>query len=219
MAAAHLKDADCDMSSLAGRVTPAALRTIQKMLEQRFNTPQTSSAGRLFDTVAVLAGLRTSVSFEAQAAMELEWQAMGQPHDGAYPFELIEKHSDREPQPAIVLDTRPLIRAVAQDAAAGTSTCSIARRFHTTLIEMIAVTCGRIRRATGIGTVVLSGGVFMNGLLTHESIERLTKDGVGVSRHRRVPPNDGGLSLGQLAVAAAALRRGSSGPSAHLPTA
>jgi hydrogenase maturation protein HypF len=103
----------------------------------------------------------------------------------------------------LVVDTRPLVRAVAHDTRQGIDAAGIARRFHATVVELIAAVCGRLRRSTGLDAVVLSGGVFLNALLTRETCDRLTRDGFRVYRHRRVPPNDGGLSLGQLAVAAA----------------
>jgi hydrogenase maturation protein HypF len=195
MALAHLRDAQADIKCLEGRVAPAALRTCLTMLERNFNSPPTSSAGRLFDAVAALAGARLRVSFEGQAAMELEWLATEAPADGAYPFDI---------GPAGIIDTRPLIRAVAEDVQRGVAAAAIARRFHTTLVEMIAAVCERIRSEHGRDEVVLSGGVFLNALLTREVSARLTAAGFRVYRHRRVPPNDGGLSLGQLAVAASA---------------
>jgi hydrogenase maturation protein HypF len=83
------------------------------------------------------------------------------------------------------------------------SAALIARRFHSSLVELIAAVCGRLRVATGLETVILSGGVFLNALLTSEVCSRLRQDGFRVYRHHLVPPGDGGLSLGQLAVAAA----------------
>jgi len=160
--------------------------------------------GRLFDAVAALAGLRDRVSYEGQAAIELEWLAAGVPPDRTYPFAF-----DPPPQEPIttevplVVDTRPLIRAVAEEVLQGVEAKLIARRFHSTLVALISATCIQLRRATGIEAVVLSGGVFLNALLTREAGARLRDEGFRVYRHRLVPPNDGGLSLGQLAVAAA----------------
>jgi hydrogenase maturation protein HypF len=199
MAVAHLLDATCGFAVLERRLQAEALRTAVKMLERHFNTPQTSSAGRLFDAVASLAGVRDQVSFEGQAAMELEWLAMGVAADGAYPFD-VEATSANE---TLLVDTRPMIQAVAEDARRGVDAAQIARRFHSTMVELIVAVCGRLRRATGLGAVALSGGVFMNVLLTREVIARLNGEGFQVYRHELVPPNDGGLSLGQLAVAAA----------------
>jgi len=105
-----------------------------------------------------------------------------------------------------VIDTRLMIRAVVADVAEKIERSVIARRFHSTLVEMIGAVCHRIRDQSGLGRVVLGGGVFMNALLTRETIVRLESDGFAVYRHRLVPPNDAGLSLGQVAIAAARLR-------------
>jgi hydrogenase maturation protein HypF len=201
IALAHLRDAETTAPAFTKRLSPLAVRTVARMLERRFNTPLTSSAGRLFDAVAALAGVRDRISHEGQAAMELEWQATGLPPDGAYPFDL-EAHAADPVDVVLVIDTRPLIRAVAQDAERSVASAVIGRRFHSTMVEVIAVVCDRLRRATGLDAVVLSGGVFLNALLTAETSARLSGDGFRVYRHRRVPPSDGGLSLGQLAVAA-----------------
>jgi hydrogenase maturation protein HypF len=202
MAVAHLADAGWSGALPRGDVPEAAQRTVRVMLQRGVNAPPTSSAGRLFDAAAALAGVRQSVSYEGQAAVELEWLATTvPPPDGSYPFELTHAEEGESPGPSLVADTRPLVRAVAEDAARGTAAASIARRFQTTVVEMIAAVCGRIRERSGLNEVVLSGGVFLNALLTSEVTDRLTGDGFAVYRHRLVPPNDGGLSLGQLAVA------------------
>jgi hydrogenase maturation protein HypF len=96
-----------------------------------------------------------------------------------------------------------LIYTVAEESSSGVEPALIARRFHSSMVEMIATVCGRLRQTNGLSPVVLSGGVFLNALLTTEVVERLDSDGFRVYRHRLVPPGDGGLSLGQLAVAAA----------------
>ncbi len=199
MAVAHLADAGTDQPALAARVLPAHLRTIRIMLERGFRTPPTSSAGRLFDAVASLAGVRDRVSYEGQAAVELEWLAGDSPADGTYPFDIQVGETADAP---LVVDTRPVIRAVAAEAAAGVEPARIARRFHAAVVAMIGSVCGRLRQTSGVGEVVLSGGVFLNALLTREVVARLERDGFRVYRHRLVPPGDGGLSLGQLAVAA-----------------
>jgi hydrogenase maturation protein HypF len=198
LAVAHLLDAGLPTRAVEARVLPVQFQAIRRMLERRFQTPLTSSAGRLFDAVAALAGVRDRVSYEGQAAVELEWLAMGSPAAGVYPFEVTE-------QTPLVVDTRPLIGAVANEVRKGVSAAVIARRFHSTVVEIIAAVCGRLRRDTGLEAVVLSGGVFLNALLTQEVSARLRGEGFRVYRHRLVPPNDGGLSLGQLAVAAARL--------------
>ncbi|CAN5818971.1 carbamoyltransferase HypF [soil metagenome] len=201
MAMSHLLDAGDDAGMVTSR-HPTAAPVIERMIAQGLNAPLTSSAGRLFDAVAALAGLRDQVSFEGQAAMELESLAATAASDGSYPMEIAA--ADR----MLILDTRPLIRAVAQDVRSGCSASLIARRFHEGLAGGIAAVCGRIRELTGVTSVVLTCGVFLNALLTEKCIDRLTPSGFRVYRHRVVPPNDGGLSLGQLAVAAAQLQGG-----------
>jgi hydrogenase maturation protein HypF len=206
MAAAHLADAQVESPSLTARISHVQWRAIHRMLERRFHTPLTSSAGRLFDAVAAVAGVRDRVSYEGQAAIELEWLAVNQKPDGAYPFEVIQPRDDGSAERPFIVDTRPLVAAVAQEVSKGMPTAVIARRFHTTMVDLIADACGRIRQATGLGVVVLSGGVFLNALLTQEASARLRSDGFRVYRHELVPPSDGGLSLGQVAIAAANMK-------------
>ena len=200
MAVAHLADAGADCGSLRSRIPREEIRVVERMLERRFNTPPTSSAGRLFDAVASLAGVRDLVNYEGQAAMELEWLAESTEPDGVYPFEF-----EARSEAPLLVDLRPLICAVVGDVRKEVDAAVIARRFHSTMADLIGVVCGRIRTQTGLDAVVLSGGVFQNALLTDEATARLHKDGFCVFRHGKVPPNDGGLSLGQLAVATAAL--------------
>ena len=202
MAVAHLADANCGRAPMRGRVSPVALRAVETMLERRINTPHTSSVGRLFDAVASLIGVRDCVSHEGQAAMELEWLADATAPDGAYPFDLVGTWEGEDVEAAVSIDTRPLIRAVAREASRGTDASLIARRFHSAMVEVIAAVCGRLRATTGLDAVVLSGGVFLNVLLTGEVVARLSREGFRVYRHRLVPPNDGGISLGQIALAA-----------------
>ncbi|WP_435011583.1 carbamoyltransferase HypF [Tundrisphaera lichenicola] len=201
MATSHLLDSGSPPELTQARTSHAEIKMIAKMMEARLNSPPTSSVGRLFDAVAALAGIRDRVSYEGQAAMELEWLAMGEPPDGRYPFEVgIERGSG--PDVPLIVDTRPLIRAVADDVRRGESPARVARRFQTTLVDVIAEVCERLRRRSGLDAVALSGGVFLNALLLDESVARLGRDGFRVYRHRRVPPGDGGLSLGQLAISA-----------------
>ncbi len=201
MAFSHLLDAGCECPSLTGRRDPAELRTVETMLRRRLNSPETSSMGRLFDAVASLAGLRDAVSYEGQAAVELERLATAATPDGAYPFDLTEP---ADPAAPLVVDVRPLIRAVVEDVAAGTRAAQIARRFHAAVVGLTVAVCGRLRDATGLEDVVLSGGVFLNALLTSETAAALRAAGFRVHRHTKVPPNDGGLSLGQGMIAATA---------------
>jgi hydrogenase maturation protein HypF len=203
MALAHLLDAGESPSLLDPRLDPAAVRVVARMIERGVNAPPTSSAGRLFDAVAALAGVRQSVSYEGQAAVELERLAWGAPPDVPYPCEIVGDPADTT-RP-LVVDTRPLIRAAAADVRAGRPAPVVARRFHAAMADLIVRGCTALRGQTGLSEVVLSGGVFLNALLTEEALARLNADGFRVHRHRKVPPNDGGLCLGQLAVAAARL--------------
>lgn len=214
MALSHALDADCAGMWRADDVSVSERRTVTQMIERGFNAPMTSSVGRLFDAVAALAGVRQRVSYEGQAAMQLEWLATDAVEDGEYPYVIspLFRYSGRgaggegEAAQCDEIDTRPLIRAVLKDVERGVAANVIARRFHTTLVKIIANVCTRIRESTGLNMVTCSGGVFMNAPLTRELIGRLTQEGFRVFRHRLVPPNDGGLSLGQLAVAAAAIK-------------
>ena len=199
IALSHLLDATGSADFLEARIPKPALRTIRQMIESGFNTVPTSSVGRLFDAVAVLVGIRDWVSFEGQAAIELEWSAAESCPDGSFSWEMTDA-SDGVP---IIIDTRPIIRGVVEDVRAGKNRSGIARRFHSTMVEWVVAVCRRIQQDTGIGAVVLSGGVFMNVLLLTEALQQLGKLGFRVYAHRRVPCNDGGLSLGQLAIGAA----------------
>jgi hydrogenase maturation protein HypF len=179
-------------------VDAAALGSVLRQLERPVNAPLTSSMGRLFDAVAAIAGARRAeVTYEGQAAIALEWLATGFESDRAYPVELFAQ-GDR-----LIVDSRPIVAAAFADARAGATAGQIGRRFHSTVVELIAQVCARLRTQTGLDTVALSGGVFANALLAREAAARLSIDGFEVLRHRQVPPNDGGLCLGQLAAAAA----------------
>jgi hydrogenase maturation protein HypF len=206
MAAVYLLDAGRDLTPLADSVDPTTLRAVERMVARRVNSPITTSAGRLFDAVAALAGVRRRVSYEGQAAIELEWLATGVELNGSYPFEIAEARPDGTSPNTLVLDMRPMIAEIAEEVSRGMERAVIARRFHSTMVEVIARVCGRLRPVTGLDAVVISGGVFLNALLTAEAVARLKGKGFRVYRHRQVPPNDGGLCLGQLAVAAARQR-------------
>jgi hydrogenase maturation factor HypF (carbamoyltransferase family) len=203
MAVAHLADADVGFDLLEARGLRKDVSSVMAILNRRLNTPATSSVGRLFDAVASLAGVRDRVCYEGQAAVELEGLAAGEKLDGTYPFELEEEAGRVPGNPVRIIDTRPLVGAIARDAKAGVNAARIARRFHTTLVGMVAKVCRRVRAESGHDAVVLSGGVFLNTLLAGEVCTKLRADGFRVYRHPLVPTNDGGLSLGQVAVAAA----------------
>ena len=158
-----------------------------------------SSMGRLFDAVASLLGVRHRVSYEAQAAIELEILAEAAGSQSAELRLPIGAHG--------VIDHRPLIRALAAEVSAGIPAAVLARAFHLSVAGAVADAADRIARRTGVRTVGLTGGVFQNVLLAGLCRAGLEARGLEVLTHRLVPPNDGGLALGQAAIAALAARR------------
>jgi hydrogenase maturation protein HypF len=187
----------------------ARIETVAAMVRRGLNAPPTSSLGRLFDAVAALAGIRYHVTFEGQAAMELEMAAGGAP-ERPYAVGWEEGAIKRIP-PA------PLVRALVADLLAGVPAAVVSDRFHATLVDLFTRLCAALRLETGIGQVALSGGVFQNLLLFTGLKESLQSQGFTVLSHAHVPTNDGGIALGQ-AVAAAALvqaERSGSGPPAN----
>jgi hydrogenase maturation protein HypF len=169
-------------------------KLIAQILAKEVRSPLTSSAGRLFDAVAALLGLRQRLSFEGQAAMELEY-AIEPGVDAAYPFNL------RDGSPCVV-DWQPMIERIVGDLRRGECTGVMAAKFHNTLAEMIVAVAHEI----GEAKVVLTGGCFQNQYLTERCIDRLTAEGFRPYWHQRVPPNDGGIALGQVVAAAAAMQ-------------
>ena len=159
------------------------------------NAPLTSSAGRLFDAVAAILGIRDAVTFEGQAAIELEQCADPSVLD-AYPVRI----SGNEP---FLVHGTDLVQAVLADLGARVPVPVIAARFHNGVAELIVTACVRLRACTGIDVVALSGGVFQNQFLLGRAVPALEEQGLQVLTHRHVPPNDAGISLGQVAIAAA----------------
>jgi hydrogenase maturation protein HypF len=210
MAIAYLLDAITHCAAFERRIPPRSIKLMQTMIARRLNAPLTSSAGRLFDAVAALIGVRDRVNYEGHAAMQLEWAASALGPIGVYPFDLSTASGDKASGSVdpIVVDTRPMIAAICRDVDAGENADFISRRFHSTVAKIISSVCMRLREQDGTESVVLSGGTFMNALLTLEATQLLEGEGFRVHRHRVVPPNDGGLSLGQLAVAANQLASG-----------
>jgi hydrogenase maturation protein HypF len=179
---------------------PAAEQQIlQRQLAQRLNTVPTSSMGRLFDAVAALAGVRQTVTYEAQAALELE--ALARAGDApAYGFDLVEpsvalqsSHSDLQ----FEVDAGPVLAAIVKDVLSGASAAEVAGRFHQAVADVVVAACAQVRGRYGLTTVALSGGVFQNVRLLAFTLDRLEAGGFTVLIHRQVPPNDGGLALGQ----------------------
>lgn len=207
MALAHLLDAGLgiDEAGALDWVAPNARKTVARMIERGLNTPMTSSVGRLFDAVAALCGGAAALTFEGQAAMWLESLAERSVDSGRYPFALMDAPETGAP---LTVDTRELFRTIVGDRRRGVLPADIARRFHTTLGDVAQAVARLLRAQTGIAGVALSGGVFLNGILTAELETRLVQDGFEVYRHQVVSPGDGGLCLGQLAVAAAMVGAG-----------
>jgi hydrogenase maturation protein HypF len=163
---------------------------LRQMLEKKINAPQTSSIGRLFDSIAALIGLRQRSHFEGQAAMELEFARQpGVPE--AYSFWL----QDASP---MIIDWEPTIRELLSDLTLNEERGVIAAKFHNALVEMIVA----VARRVGHEKVVLSGGCFQNRYLTERAVARLREENFRPYWHQRIPPNDGGISLGQVVAAA-----------------
>jgi hydrogenase maturation protein HypF len=170
-------------------------RAVRTQLERGLNSPRTSSMGRLFDAAAALAGVRQRVNYEAQAAIEFEAIAAETAGDG-YHFEF---------GPDAIL-MKPAIEALLADAFSGVTSGVISSRFHNGLARMVLDACNKIRSESSINEVVLSGGVWQNITLLRRTLSLLRKGGYQVYIHRAVPPNDGGLALGQAVIAAQSLR-------------
>jgi hydrogenase maturation protein HypF len=179
------------------------IRLIGQLVRAGINTPPTSSAGRLFDAVAALLGTPGTdrTTYEGQAAVELEMLAGDTPPD-PYAFRF------RQEEGGWTVETRQVIGGVVDDLLAGRPAAEIASRFHRTMAEIVVEGCERLRGAGGPGSAVLSGGTFQNMLLLGQVVRGLKGKGFSVYIHRRVPPNDGGLALGQAVLADTISRRG-----------
>jgi hydrogenase maturation protein HypF len=199
MALAYLIDAGLDSKVSLLKVPAQIAAHVQLAMRKGINAPLTSSAGRFLDAVAALVGLHSNVTFEGQAAISLESLALRATKSGSYPFVV-------EETLPVTVDMRPTIRAVCEAIERRDAPCEIARCVHCTLAEIITAVCEHLHHRTAIQDVVLSGGVFVNRILLSETSDRLARRSLKVFTHRLVPPNDGGLALGQLAVAAAQLQ-------------
>ena len=192
-----------DLEPLAAFSEPE-LDTLRRMLLHQINSPTTSSAGRLFDAVASLIGMRHHSAYEGQAAMELEFHAGRTDAIDPYPYSLRRSGTASGPPglgtlesqsvPAWTVDWTDMIRAIVDDRVDNVPTETIAARFHRTLADTISAVAERV----GIDRVALSGGCFQNRVLLGQSVRTLERKGVRVYWHQRVPPNDGGIALGQL---------------------
>ncbi|MDT8442805.1 MAG: carbamoyltransferase HypF [Desulfuromonadales bacterium] len=176
-------------------ITSADLRLVSQATSKGVNAPLSSSCGRLFDAVAAMLGLRQRISYEGQAALELEMCA--DPHaQQLLPYELVNENG------MIIFDSSPLVRCLFKQQQHGVAPAILAGRFHASLAAMTLEVCEELRLRTALNRVVLTGGVFQNGLLTEMLLQRLADSSFEVLTHSLVPPNDGGLALGQAIVAA-----------------
>jgi hydrogenase maturation protein HypF len=172
------------------------LRVIRSMLRNGLNSPRTSSVGRLFDAVAALLDIRQTTNFEGQAAMELEFRSDGS-EPGVYPFGLVRTdgvEAAGDSSKLDIVDWAPMIRGMLEDRRAGVPTRLVAGRFHRTLGAIVVA----VARRHSFRRVVLSGGCFQNRLLTESTVRSLREAGFQPYWHQRIPPNDGGIALGQL---------------------
>jgi hydrogenase maturation protein HypF len=170
-------------------------KLVRSMIAHRVNTIETSSCGRLFDAVASLVGLRQEIDFEGQAAIELETIAADGVADG-YAFGL-----DGD-----TVDFRPAIERIVAEVRARMPAAVIAARFHNTVAEAIVEVCRRLRAGETLNRVCLSGGTFQNMKLLVRTLAGLRRLGFEVFIHAQVPPNDGGIALGQAVIATELLR-------------
>ena len=170
------------------------------MLSRGVNSPRTSSMGRLFDAIAAICGLPPVISFEGQAAMSLEFAA-DEREKSAYPLPYTackQAVAHDVSDPPLVIDWEPLVRGVLADRAAGVPVSRISARFHNALADMAL----EVARFVAPGLpIVLTGGCFQNALLTARVLSRLSEAGLPVYTHKRVPPGDGGIALGQVFLA------------------
>ena len=172
---------------------------VSRLVANGTGSPFTSSAGRLFDAVAAICGVRLEVSYEGQAAVELE--ALAEPTDAEpYPFRIDTSDVGRNP---LILDPRPMIVALLADLAAGVPVPTISARFHAGFAQVTADVVALIAREAELDTAVLSGGVFQNRLLLDLTASALEVADLRVLVPERLPPNDGQIAYGQVAVAAA----------------
>jgi len=167
---------------------------VESLIRKKINSPLTSSAGRLFDAVAAILGIRERINYEGQAAVELEMLSLDE-RGKFYPFKIIEEGE------SFIVDTLPLVEAVVEERRKGNKREIIAGRFHWTMSQIILKVCQLIRKKLGLNQVALSGGVFQNSLLLKQVVYLLRSSGFKVILPRLIPPNDGGISLGQAVIA------------------
>jgi hydrogenase maturation protein HypF len=194
MAISHLyKVGEVDID-LFKRVDKLKIKSVLKMLEYNLNSPLTSSMGRLFDTISALIGLRQEISYDAQAAIELEVIA-DRKEEGVYRYQIENDNGN------YIINTNQIIKDVIIDIKDKVDMSIIAKRFHNTIIALSIEICKLLRDKYEINQVALSGGVFQNEIILKGIYAGLKRDGFKVYTHAQIPCNDGGLALGQLVVA------------------
>ncbi|MEU3314900.1 carbamoyltransferase HypF [Streptomyces sp. NPDC006662] len=206
MALAHLRAAGIDWTDDLPCVAvcpPDERRVLEAQMERNLNCAPTSSMGRLFDAVSSLAGVCHRAGYEAQAAVELEAAALTAESaaDGRTGYAFALRPPERAVGATWTADPAPVVAAIVDDVRAGVPPALVAARFHRAVAALVHRTCVVARERHGLDTVALTGGVFANVLLSSACAEALRKDGFTVLRHHQVPPNDGGLALGQLVIA------------------
>ncbi|WP_127358303.1 carbamoyltransferase HypF [Actinacidiphila soli] len=207
MALAHLRAAGIDWSPdlpCVAACPPDESRLLDRQLERNLNCVPTSSMGRLFDAVSSLAGVCHRAGYEAQAAVELEAAALAAAGDAGPGYDFALRSPATGDPGVLTADPAPVLAAAVDDLRAGTPPAVIAARFHAAVAGLVGRTCALARERHGLDTVALTGGVFANTLLSSACARALRENGFTVLRHHRVPPNDGGLALGQVLVAARA---------------
>ena len=183
---------DWDEALPAVQVCPQVEQQVLKQqLKKGLNVVPCSSMGRLFDAVASLIGVRQTITYEGQAAIELEAVAADGLHDG-YAFDIVNED---------VIETAPLLQAIMADVKAGVPTAVISAKFHNAVANLIVQLSLRCREQTGLNQVALSGGVFQNVRLLETAVRGLKQHHFEPLTHRLLPPNDGGLALGQAIIA------------------
>ncbi len=170
---------------------PKELEIVLFMIKNKINAPLTSSAGRLFDAVSSLLGICRDTTYHAEAPMRLEAAATPDT-EGSYPFEFT----------GDIISMKPAFEAMIDELTKGKRPGNIAARFHQAIVSVILETVTRISHETGIREVVLSGGTFQNRIILEQTEQRLVSEGFHVYSHSHIPSNDGGIALGQLAIAA-----------------
>ncbi len=185
-----------DQNNFFEGVDRNSIKIILNMIQNKLNSPLTSSAGRLFDAVSAMLGIRETINYEGQAAIELEQTAVKSVNE-AYDFEIKQQGNE------FIIDTTALFTELLEDIKNDTDTGISAMKFHNSVVNIIYAGCERLREKTGLNRVVLSGGVFQNMTLLEKTVKQLETQGFEAYTHSRIPSNDGGISLGQGVIAVA----------------